>query len=140
MPEAYLDSIEHHSRECREDLDALSVIATQRPFSRIERRAAERALQVLIEACIGAAKFWLKAEDLSLPLDAYESFAKLAELQKISLDELKLWRKIVGMSNALVHDYLTIDTDLLRAVLAERSYDFLIDFILKVKQHCTAQR
>jgi uncharacterized protein YutE (UPF0331/DUF86 family) len=139
MPEAYLDSIEQHSRECREDLDALSAIATERPFSRIERRAAERSLQVLIEACIGAAKFWLKTEHLNLPLDAYESFAKLAELQKISLDELKQWRKIIGMRNALVHDYLTIDADLLQTVLAERLYDFLIAFILKVKQQCTAQ-
>lgn len=140
MPEAYLDSIEQHSQECREDLDALSVIAVQRPFSRIERRAAERALQVLIEACIGAAKFWLKAEHLNLPLDAYESFAKLAELQKLSLDELTQWRKIVGMRNALVHDYPAIDADLLRTVLAERSYDFLIDFILKIKRQCTTQR
>jgi uncharacterized protein YutE (UPF0331/DUF86 family) len=54
--------------------------------------------------------------------------------------ELKQWCKIIGMRNALVHDYLSIDTDLLRAVLAERSYDFLIDFILQVKQRCTAQR
>lgn len=37
MPEAYLDSIEQHSRECREDLDALSVIAVPRPFSRIAK-------------------------------------------------------------------------------------------------------
>ena len=133
MPDAYLNAIERHSRECREDLDTLSTIANQRLFNRIERRAAERALQVLIEASIGTAKYWLKVQQKNLPLDAYESFAKLAELQLISTDDLKLWRKIVGMRNALVHDYLTIDQDLLRSVLADRSYVFCIDFITKVK-------
>ncbi len=137
MPDSYLDAIEQHSRECREDLDALSVIAVQRVFNRIERRAAERVLQVLIEASIGAAKYCLKAEHKNLPLDAYESFAKLAELQKISLDDLKLWRKIVGMRNALVHDYLTVDYELLQSVLADQSYNFCIDFISKVKQQLT---
>ncbi len=135
MPDNYLNSIERHSLECREDLDALSAIAGQRSFSRIERRAAERALQVLIEASIGAAKYWLKAERKNPPLDAYDSFAKLAELHKISSDELKQWRKITGMRDALVHDYLTIDSQLLQAVLKDRSYCFCIDFISTVKQY-----
>lgn len=137
MPDNYLNAIEQHCLECMEDLDALSAIASTRPFNRVERRAAERALQVLIEACIGTAKYWLKAEHKHLPLDAYESFAKLAELQKISLDELQQWRKVIGMRNALVHDYLTIDSELLQALLVGRSYCFLADFINKAKQRLT---
>ena len=124
MPDNYLAAIEQHSRECLEDLDALAIIARQRPFSRIERRAAERALQVLIEACIGTAKYWLKAEHKNPPLDAYDSFTKLAELGNLSLDELKQWRKVIGMRNALVHDYLTIDSDLLQALLADQTSFF----------------
>lgn len=133
MPD-YLPAVIAHVNECWEDLDQLAQIGARRPFTRMERRAAERALQVLIEACIGIAKYWLKAEQKHLPLDAYESFNKLAELQKISLADLKQWRKVVGMRNALVHDYLTIDNELLHAVIADGSYQFLLDFVSTAQQ------
>jgi len=80
MLKEYLIAIEQHRRECLEDLDSLASIAVLRSFNRIERRAAERALQVLIESCIGVAKHWLKAAGKNQPLDAYENFNKLAEL------------------------------------------------------------
>jgi uncharacterized protein YutE (UPF0331/DUF86 family) len=134
MPKDYLLAIERHCQECLEDLDQLSEIAQRNMLSRLERRAAERSLQVLIEACIGMAKHWLKAEQKIQPLDAYESFNKLAELQKISVADLKQWRKVIGMRNALVHDYLTIDAELLQALLSEKAYYFLSDFIVKATQ------
>lgn len=133
MPD-YLNSIVAHINECREDLEQLAEIASRRAFTRMERRAAERALQVLIEAYIGIAKYWLKSENKHLPLDAYESFNKLAELQKISLSDLKQWRKVIGMRNALVHDYLTIDNELLHTVIANRSYHFLLNFVQTARQ------
>lgn len=129
MPKSYLIAITRHAQECLEDLDGLSAIAKQRPFNSIERRAAERALQVLIEAGIGVAKYWLKSSQKNIPLDAYDSFNKLAEMGKLSIEELKQWRKIIGMRNALVHDYLTIDNELMQTLLAEQSYLFLVDFI-----------
>jgi uncharacterized protein YutE (UPF0331/DUF86 family) len=135
MLKEYVIAIEQHRRECLEDLDSLASIAVLRAFNRIERRAAERVLQVLIESCIGVAKHWLKAAGKNQPLDAYENFNKLAELQKISLEELKKWRKIIGMRNALVHDYLTIDSELLQQILAERHYLFLTDFLEKAGQN-----
>ncbi len=131
MLKEYLIAIEQHRCECLEDLDNLASIAVQRPFNRIERLAAERVLQVLIESCIGVAKHWLKVTGKNQPLEAYENFNKLAELQKVSLEELKKWRKIIGMRNALVHDYLTIDSELLQQVLAERHYQFLTEFLQK---------
>ena len=134
MLKEYLIAIEQHRCECLEDLNSLASIAVQRPFNRIERLAAERVIQVLIESCIGMAKHWLKTTGKNQPLEAYENFNKLAELQKISLEELKKWRKVIGMHNALVHDYLTIDSELLQQVLAERHYQFLTDFLQKAGQ------
>ena len=133
MKDNYMSAIWQHSKECLEDLDSLAEKAQQRHFNRLEMRAAERALQVLIESCIGVAKYWLKVEHKNLPVDAYDSFTKLAELQKISTEELKQWRKVIGMRNALVHDYLTIDTELVQMVLTEQSYHFLHQFIRRAK-------
>jgi len=133
MPKGYLIAIAQHTQECLEDLNELSRIAKQRPFNRIERRAAERALQVLIEASIGMAKYWLKSCRKNIPLEAYDCFNKLAEMGKLSTEELKQWRKIIGMRNALVHDYLTIDVELLQTLLSEKAYQFLVDFILRTR-------
>lgn len=129
MSQDYLIAIKQHCAECLEDLNELSKTAKTQVLNRMERRAAERSLQVLIEACIGLAKRWLNAEQKSLPLDAYESFSKLAQLQKISLTDLMQWRKVIGMRNALVHDYLTIDIELLHSVLTSQAYLFLSAFI-----------
>lgn len=134
MFKEYLIAIEQHCFECVEDLNLLSEIVQTRAFNRLEKRAAERSLQVLIEACIGVAKHWLKIEQKHQPIDTYDCFNKLAELQKISLEDLKQWRKIIGMRNALVHDYLTIDSELLHLLLKERHYIFLSNFILTAKQ------
>ena len=129
MSQDYLIAIKQHCAECLDDLNELSNTAKTQVLNRMERRAAERSLQVLIEACIGLAKRWLNAEQKTLPLDAYESFSKLAQLQKISLTDLTQWRKVIGMRNALVHDYLTIDIELLHSVLTSQAYLFLSAFI-----------
>lgn len=133
MPD-YLFAIVEHAQECREDLDQLAETAANRNLNRMERRAAERALQVLIEACVGVAKYWLKQRGRHLPLDAYQCFSKLADLQLISAEDLTRWRQIIGMRNALVHDYLNIDIELLQQVIKDRAYCFLMEFITQAEK------
>ncbi|MBL4831826.1 MAG: DUF86 domain-containing protein [Aliivibrio sp.] len=49
-----------HIAQLHSELEGLNEIISERPFSRYEYRAAERTLQIVIEACIGIAKHWNK--------------------------------------------------------------------------------
>ena len=84
MLENYVDAIQEHVSECIEDLDSLNALLKERSWTRVERKGAERLLQVLVEACIGLAKHWLKQQGKVLPSDAYSVFEKLTDLQLIS--------------------------------------------------------
>ena len=129
MLNAYLDHIEEHCSASLELLEQLATIASQQPLSRIEQSAAERQLQVLVEAAIGVAKQWVKAVSGSAPADAYGSFEKLSQLGKLSGNELLQWRKIIGLRNALVHDYLNFSVDVLQRVLVQRQFLHVFQFI-----------
>jgi len=71
MLNMYVDAIQQHVSESVEDLDALYNILTERAWTRVERKGAERLLQTLVEACIGISKHWLKQQNTVLPVDAY---------------------------------------------------------------------
>ena len=132
MLEAYVASIKEHVAECVEDLNELAKIAGQREWSRIERKAVERLLQVLIEACVGIAKQWLKHQKKVVPSDAYQAMQKLADYQQLSAEELQKWHKVIGMRNAIVHDYLNLDPRILKSVVVSKSYRDLQNFIGKL--------
>lgn len=38
------------------------------------------------------------------------------------------WRKIIGLRNVLVYDYLDVDPDIVKSVIADRHYHTIIDF------------
>nr|WP_218124381.1 DUF86 domain-containing protein [Halomonas pantelleriensis] len=89
-------------------------------------RAAERNLQLLTEACIGIAKQTLKAQGVVAPSDARQAFAKL---RSMGLDATEAeWPKIIGLRNALVHDYLNLDERIVLDIIREQRYQLLLDF------------
>ncbi|WP_445765853.1 type VII toxin-antitoxin system HepT family RNase toxin [Rheinheimera sp.] len=133
MLKHYLQSISEHALQCAEQLDELKKILPSRSWSKIEQSAAERQLQVLAEACIGVAKHWLKQLDKVVPSDAYGVFTKLNQLGELTDTELLQWRKIIGMRNALVHDYLNFSPTVLHSIIGQQQYQLLLDFIVKAK-------
>jgi uncharacterized protein YutE (UPF0331/DUF86 family) len=132
MLNAYIDSMEEHINESREDLNSLHQLLQSRSWTRVERKGAERLLQVLVEASIGLSKHWLKSQNKVLPNDAYSVFEKLVDLQLLPASELQEWRKIIGLRNAIVHDYLNLDEKLIRAVITNQMYLKLQVFALSL--------
>ena len=127
MDDTYIYSMREHLGELKSELQGLTDIINQRELSRYEYRAAERTLQVLIEACIGIAKHWNYVLYKTAPADAYAAFEKLSQQGVEVVNDVE-WRKIIGMRNALVHDYLNIEPDIIRAVIRKMAYNDLLEF------------
>ena len=100
MDNTYIFSMREHLCELKSELLGLTEIIEQRDLSRYEYRAAERTLQVLIEACIGIAKHWCYELNKVAPADAYTAFEKLSHRGIESVNDVE-WRKIIAMRNAL---------------------------------------
>ena len=127
MDNTYLYSMREHLTELKGELQGLTDIMAQRDLSQYEYRASERTLQVLIEACIGIAKHWSYGLTNSAPADAYTAFEKLSQQGVKGVYNVE-WRKIIGMRNALVHDYLNIEPEIIRAVIKTSTYNNLFVF------------
>lgn len=127
MDNPYILSMHEHLNELQSELQGLTDIMSQRDLNRYEYRAAERTLQILIEACIGIAKHWNYALYKTAPADAYAAFEKLSQQGIEGINDIE-WRKIIGMRNALVHDYLNIDPQIIKALLKKAAYAGLFKF------------
>ena len=129
MDNMYINSMRINTSRYEQELIELQTLLLQRDLSNLEYRAAERSLQVSIEACIGIAKHWAKYKTGHRAIDAYQSFEQLSQTGDITLEDLKNWRKVIGLRNALVHDYLNIDPEIVRSIIKNSFYKQLFDFI-----------
>ena len=125
---AYIGALRISLSRYQAELSEIRAILALRTLSNLEYRAAERILQVSIEASIGVAKHWAKTLAGHTPQDAYQAFEILAQRGELSPDTLIGWRKIIGLRNALVHDYLNIDPEIIRSVIAQGYSDQLFTF------------
>lgn len=64
-------------------------------------------------------------------MSAYDAFAALYDAGICTAAEVDVWAKAIGMRNAIVHEYLEVDRNLIRAVLDSDAYCHVTDFLEK---------
>lgn len=91
-------------------LEAIRATGEQAYLSDLERRlAAERALQLAIQACIDVAAHLVAELGLRTPDDYRDTFRGLADADLLDKDLAQRLGDAAGMRNILVHEYLEID-------------------------------
>ena len=98
-------------------------------LSIIEEQAMLHALQVIIENAIGKARHLLKAKNEKVPISAYDLFERLYELGLIDVNAQQKWKKIIGLRNTIVHEYMKINITLVKAIVKKEQYSFVLNFL-----------
>jgi len=101
-------------------------------LSELEWNGLEHTLQLLVENAIGKAKHVLRLAGYTpAPVNACDTFIALQEVGICSEAEVDIWAKAIGMRNAIVHEYLKVNRDLIREVLLSGAYRHVTDFLEK---------
>jgi len=80
-------------------------------------------LQRSIQGCIDLAAHIVADEGLGVPQELRENFDLLSKHKIIATDLTKRLRKMVGFRNIAVHEYETIDTEVLKSILMHNLKD-----------------
>lgn len=81
-------------------------------------------LQRACEAAIDAAMHVVRTRKLGVPQESREAFTMLHETGMISKDLQERLQAMVGFRNVAVHDYRTLNLDIVRSILEHRLGDF----------------
>lgn len=109
--------------------ELLNKLAHTAELSMIEELAMLHALQVIIENVIGKARHLLKAKNEKVPVSAYDLFERLKELGLINHEAQLKWKKIIGLRNTIVHEYMKVNITLIKTIVKNGQYKFVLDFL-----------
>lgn len=98
-------------------------------LSLIEEQAMLHSIQVVIENAIGKARHLLKMHNKKVPVSGYDLFEDLKANGFINQQDLNQWKKVIGLRNTIVHEYMKVDLELLKKVILEKQYKFVIQFL-----------
>ncbi len=94
-------------------------------YQKIEKkRSCERLLHLCIECIIDIAKLFVSGLRLGLPSEENDLFNKMQKKGIVSKEMNVALKKMKGFRNILVHEYATIDDELVFSVARTKLEDF----------------
>ncbi len=100
-------------------------------WKEIDILAIERALQILIKSFIGLARYFIQQKYSISVAKSREAFDELKSRDDISLHDHEEIMRILGFRNILVHDYLEVQTQIVKSVLSKKLYSIVSVFTEK---------
>lgn len=99
------------------------------------QRIVERTLQMMIELCADIANHVISDDGLRTPETYADTFRVLAENSVITPEQLAVMEKMAKFRNIVVHQYETVDAEIVILVLRRHMIDFdhFSDSIIKLK-------
>lgn len=94
-------------------------------YQKIEKkRSCERVVQLCIECVIDMCELFVSGLRLGLPTEEEDLFEKMAKNKIISKDMAVILKEMRGFRNILIHEYATIDNELVYNTIKTKLSDF----------------
>ncbi len=138
---AYLASTRQTAETEKEVLDLLHEKAAQSgALDKIEIRAARASMQIIIENAIGKARRILKHYNCPLvPSRARDALVIMYDTGLLSDEMYQSLMAAVGFRNAMIHDYMNFDENVLLGILRNKKYQDIHDFLIEEPNYSAVQ-
>jgi uncharacterized protein YutE (UPF0331/DUF86 family) len=88
------------------------------------QRIVERTLQLAFETCADLANHVIADRNLDVPHTYAEAFEALGRAKLLAPDLVDVMIRMAGFRNVLVHEYATVDANIVVRILREHLGDF----------------
>ncbi|MEA2050954.1 MAG: DUF86 domain-containing protein [Campylobacterota bacterium] len=114
-----------------EEKEILDILSSKEVLTKIEIRAVKNSLQVMIENCIGKSKRILKSYDCPIiPQRSKDAIYILYEVGAIDDEQYGNLNSAIGFRNGMIHDYMKFNIDVLYAILKNKLYVDIYNFLV----------
>ena len=127
----FLEYLEKTRELAQEEGEILDQMRKKENWSKIEIRAVKNFMQVIVENAIGKAKRILKFYNCpTIAQKGSDAFSFMYEIGLIDDDMFSTMKNAIGLRNAMIHDYMNFNDDILMNVVRTKKYKEVISFLM----------